>query len=135
LASSVIVADLSLEMLRQAKEKGGMSLTCSHSEWLPFPDEYFERVIMIDAFHHVCDQRDTARELWRVLKRGGRIVIEEPDIRKFTVKLVAMAEKLALMRSHFLSPPDIGSLFKYSNAEIRMEYESYNAWIIVDKSY
>jgi hypothetical protein len=48
--------------------------------------------------------------------------------------LVALAEKLALMRSHFLSPPRIGSLFNYPNAEIRMEFESYNAWIIVDKN-
>jgi demethylmenaquinone methyltransferase/2-methoxy-6-polyprenyl-1,4-benzoquinol methylase len=133
LAAPVVVADLSLEMLSQAKGADDLCVSCSHSERLPFPEEYFDRVIMIDAFHHVCNQRETAGELWRVLKPGGRIVIEEPDIRSFTVKLVALAEKLALMRSHFISPPMIGSMFNHRNAEIRMEYESYNAWIIVDK--
>ena len=59
---------------------------------------------MVDALHHVIHQGQTAREMYRVLKPGGRIVIEEPDIRKFGVKLIAVAEKLLLMRSHFLSP-------------------------------
>lgn len=134
LAEPVVVADLSLEMLGQAKDKGGLCLTCSPSERLPFPDEFFDRVIMIDAFHHVCDQRETAGELWRVLKHGGRIVIEEPDIRTLTVKLVALVEKFVFMRSHFLSPPMIGSLFNYPDAEVRIEFGSYNAWIIVDKT-
>ena len=133
LAKEVVVADLSIDMLGQAKGKGGLGLTCSHSEFLPFADGYFERVIMIDAFHHVFDQKRTATELWRMLSPGGRLVIEEPDIRKMSVKLVALVEKLALMQSRFLSPPEIGTLFNYSDAKLRMEFESYNAWIIVDK--
>ena len=59
---------------------------------------------MVDALHHVINHGQTAREMYRVLKPGGRIVIEEPDIRSFYVKLIAVAEKLLLMRSHFLSP-------------------------------
>jgi demethylmenaquinone methyltransferase/2-methoxy-6-polyprenyl-1,4-benzoquinol methylase len=47
----------------------------------------------------------------RVLEPEGRSVIEEPDIRTFGVKLVALAEKILLMRSHFLSPIQIASLF------------------------
>ena len=52
-----------------------------------------------------------------VLKPGGSIVIEEPDIRKFTVKLIALAEKITLMRSHFLSPDKIAGLFKFPEAK------------------
>lgn len=133
LASPLVVADLSLGMLRQTNAKDGLYPVASHTERLPFPDEAFERVIMVDALHHVCDHRETAQELWRVLKPRGRLVIEEPDIRAFSVKLVALFEKLALMRSHFISPSKIVSLFSYSNAHSRVEYEVYNAWIIVDK--
>ena len=49
--------------------------------------------------------------MFRVLKPGGLLVIEEPDIRTFGVKLIAIAEKLLLMRSHFLAPEEITNLF------------------------
>lgn len=132
-AHPLIVADVSFGMLRQAKEKDGLQTVCSHSECLPFMDNSFERIIMVDALHHVCDHQETAQEIWRVLKPGGRVVIEEPDIRTLIVKLVALGEKLALMRSHFVSPKRIQNLFPFSNASTRIEREGYNAWIIIDK--
>src|SRR3970040_1698460 len=103
-ANPIVVADLSCKMLSEARQKDGLRPVCSHTEKLPFPDETFARIIMVDALHHVCDQRGTVGELWRTLQPGGRLVIEEPDLRLFGVKLLAIAEKLALMRSHFLSP-------------------------------
>ena len=133
LAGSVIVADLSFLMLKQAQRKVGLFSVCSVTERLPFPSETFERVIMVDALHHVCNQAETASELWRILKPGGRLVIEEPDIRKFSVKLMALAEKLAFMRSHFLAPHAITRLFPYANARISIESEGFNAWVVIEK--
>lgn len=132
-AGTIVVADLSLKMLEQARIKDGLRLACSHSERLPFPSASFERVIMVDALHHVINQQQTADELWRVLKPGGRLVIEEPDVRVWSVKLIAAFEKLALMRSHFLSPPQIAALFPYRQATITIETKGYNAWIVVEK--
>lgn len=132
-AGSLVVADLSFDMLVQAGKKGSLQTVCSHTEKLPFPDAAFERVIMVDALHHVCDHDETAAELWRMVKPGGRIVIEEPDIRRFSIKMVALAEKVALMRSHFLAPPAIVRLFPYTNARSRIVRDGWNAWIIIDK--
>jgi len=132
-ASQIIIADLSRGMLRQAALKPGLWPVCSHTEHLPFPDAFFDRVIMVDALHHVIDQTSTARELWRVLKTGGRIVIQEPDVRRFSVKLIALAEKLALMRSHFLLPPNIADLFPMDGARIEHYTEDYSAWVVILK--
>jgi ubiquinone/menaquinone biosynthesis C-methylase UbiE len=133
MAASLVVADLSFDMLKQASKKGSLQTVCSHTEKLPFDDSSFERVIMVDALHHVCDHGETALELWRVLKPGGRLLIEEPDIRQFSIKLLALAEKLALMRSHFISPPAIVRLFPYPSARSLIEKDGYNAWVIIDK--
>lgn len=134
-SAGVVLADLSLEMLAEAPGKGDFLRVCSHTEDFPFPDGCFSRILMVDALHHVCDQPQTAQELWRVLAPGGYLVLEEPDLRTFTVKLVAMGEKLALMRSHFLSPPDIAALFDHPQAVVRIEteVEGFNAWVIVHK--
>jgi 2-polyprenyl-3-methyl-5-hydroxy-6-metoxy-1,4-benzoquinol methylase len=132
-AAPVVVADLSYSMLAEARQKEGLRPVSAHTEKLPFADETFARIIMVDALHHVCDQRATADELWRTLQPGGRIVIEEPDVRTFVVKLLALAEKVALMRSHFLSPPRIAALFDHPNARVRVEAGEFNAWVIVGK--
>jgi ubiquinone/menaquinone biosynthesis C-methylase UbiE len=133
MAGEIVVADLSLKMLREAAKKNSLDVVNSHSERLPFPDRVFERILMVDALHHVCDQKQTAQELFRVLAPGGRIVIEEPDLRHWAVKLIAVIEKLALMRSHFLSPPRIAKLFQPYAAQVEIVNIGANAYVVVDK--
>ncbi len=120
-AAHALVVDESMEMLREARKKDGLRSVCSHAERMPFRDGHFDRVIMVDAFHHVADQQATAQELWRVVRPGGRIVIEEPDVRTLLVKLIALGEKIALMRTHFQTPAQIASLFEGGSACTRIE--------------
>ena len=132
-ASRVVLADETLQMTLQTRQKDSLLPVCAQTERLPFNDHAFERIIMVDALHHVSHQPQTIQELWRVLAPGGRIVIEEPDIRVFAVKLIALAEKIALMRSHFLSPRQIEDLFPFPNAHVRSEAYEGSAWVIAQK--
>lgn len=129
----IIIADLSLGMLKQVGRVSGLTTVCAQTEKLPFPSATFDRVIMVDALHHVYHQKETIEELWRLVSIGGRIIIEEPDIRNFSVKVVALLEKLALMRSHFLSPPEIINLFPGTSPQCKVVLDGFNAWVIVDK--
>ena len=132
-ATQIVVADEAYKMLREAQKKDGIQTACSHTESLPFKSNSFTLIIMVDALHHVADQPKTAAELWRVLAPGGQIIIEEPNIQLSGVKAMALAEKLALMRSHFLSPAQMLNLFQDNAAKKRLELEDTSAWIIIEK--
>lgn len=129
----VVVADESPEMLREAGLKDGLLPLRTPTERLPFADETFERVIMVDALHHVAHQQHTADELFRVLKPGGMLVIEEPNVDLFAVKLLALGEKLLLMRSRFLSPHRMAHLFHDREAAVHLHHEDGTAWVLVEK--
>jgi ubiquinone/menaquinone biosynthesis C-methylase UbiE len=119
-------------MLRYAAEKKLLTV-CTPVEHLPFATGCFDRVLMIDALHHVIDQKQTVRELCRVLTPSGRLIIIEPEIRRFIVKIIALGEKLLLMRSHFLSSEKISALFENLNVYVRVEFYKYNVVILVEK--
>jgi len=133
MVKKVIVADSSVNMLREAQEKG-LTTVNSNSERLPFADGSIQRVIMVDAFHHVKNQHETLQEMWRVLDQDGIIVIEEPDIKNFYVKLIAVGEKLLLMRSHFVSPSRIAEMGDFDGrAAINIKRDKGIAWISIKK--
>ena len=48
-------------------------------ERLPFPDGLFDTVICTETLEHVPDDGAVVRELLRVLRRGGTLVISVPD--------------------------------------------------------
>lgn len=132
-AASVTVVDLSFNMLREARLKPGLNGVMAGSEHLPYEESSFDVVLMVDAFHHVIDQSLTLREMFRVVKPGRSLVVEEPDINTFLVKLVAFGEKLLGMRSHFLSGEEIAGLLKTFCNDIRIYRKEYIVWVVVKK--
>ena len=127
-----VVADLSLAMVHRAAEKD-LESVCAPAERLPFASGTFDRIIMLDALHHVRDQAQTVSELWRVLSVGGRLVIVEPDIAQFAVKLIALVEKILLMRSHILSGRAIMALFEDLGTRPRLIYSDHNVIVLLEK--
>ncbi len=129
----LVVSDLSHRMLAKARKKDIRPVQ-AHAEKLPFVDEFFDRVLVVDALHHFCSQHESISDLLRVLKPGGRMVIEEPDFTHKGVKILALIEKMLLMRSHFHSPEEIQGMIMSNNVSAHIERDHrYTAWIIADK--
>jgi len=127
------VIDVSLGMVIQARVKG----LCAYrgvAERLPFPNGAFDRILVVDAFHHFADWPRAAAELLRVLRPNGRLVIEEPDIGNGLVKLIALGERLLRMRSRFYAPADLARLFRATGGRVKL-YEDHGGiyWAVVER--
>ena len=130
----LIICDLSWEMISVAKIKGHEQVVQTSATENPFPNDYFDRIIVVDALHHFPDQDCTITELIRILKPGGKLFIEEPDINFFSVKLIALAEKLALMGSHIHAPEEIKSMIEANGISARIISDGkFAAYIVAEK--
>jgi ubiquinone/menaquinone biosynthesis C-methylase UbiE len=130
----VVLIDLSPGMLGQASRKDGLVRTQAQVERLPFREGAFDRIIVVDALHHFGDQWAAAGELMRVLAPGGRLVIEEPNVDRWLIKLLALAERLTLMRSRFYPPEAMARMFRAHGGRVTSHTDHpINAWVVVDK--
>lgn len=70
--------DMSTEAIRWCKEKGLGTVRQGDVCAIPVPDESFDLVLATDIIEHVDDDLKALKELQRVLKKSGRIVITVP---------------------------------------------------------
>jgi SAM-dependent methyltransferase len=76
----VSAVDISSELLEAAKELSGhvrpsINFQLGDAEQLPFPDASFDGVISTFGVIFAQDQQQAARELGRVMRKGGRLVL------------------------------------------------------------
>ncbi len=56
------------------------------ADCLPFPDAAFDRVVVVDMLEHAPDEAAFARELARVTKPGGRLVVNTPHLKRTALR-------------------------------------------------
>lgn len=57
------------------------------NDTLNYPDGYFDIVVMLAVIEHLIDPAIALGELGRVLKPGGRLIIDTPNIAKWTRRI------------------------------------------------
>lgn len=71
----VTAADFTLEMMRVGQQNGSLPFSAADALRLPFADSSFNAVVSGFLMRNVTDLHKALQEQYRVLKRGGRIVI------------------------------------------------------------
>jgi SAM-dependent methyltransferase len=76
---------------------------------IPFPPNYFDKVIVVFAFHHFPDQGDALEEFRRVIKKQGLLLIHEDKPKALGTSL---ERRFLGGKANFLSSEDLESLAK-----------------------
>ena len=90
---------------------GAPNLSCTVEEdTLPFPDLCFDRVLLVHGLEAAENARRMLREVWRVLKDDGRLLVVAPN----RVGLWAHAESTPFGHGQPYSPGQVGRLLAAS---------------------
>lgn len=103
----IIVVDASLPMLIEAKKREQLKPVLADGAALPFTAEMIDGVLIADAYHHFQQRDAVIKEVYRVVKGNGVLLIFEPNIARFVVKIVAVVEKVLGMNSRFFTLDEI----------------------------
>jgi len=107
----ITVADSSPGMLAVCRKHGGINCVLAFAENLPFADGYFDKIIIVDAFHHFQDHEKVAIEVERLLRKSGKLIIEEFNPAKPIGWLASVFESLLNMKSVFYTPASLSAFW------------------------
>lgn len=68
-----------LESAERARQSENLTYLLASGYDVPFPDESFDAIICAQVYEHVTDQESLAREVKRVLRRGGFCFFSGPN--------------------------------------------------------
>jgi 2-polyprenyl-3-methyl-5-hydroxy-6-metoxy-1,4-benzoquinol methylase len=85
-----------------AREGGTAEFVRANLEQLPFPDDSFDRVLSVQVIEHLLDPPAGIRELVRVLKPGGTLVLSTDNSKNYVSRALNLP-RTALVRALNLS--------------------------------
>jgi ubiquinone/menaquinone biosynthesis C-methylase UbiE len=112
-----------LEKCRQDYADRDLYLIVGEAETLPFPAATFDNVFSLGALNHVNAPGQALREMARVVKPGGLVVVadEMPDLpnRQIAHKLgLRKLQQWILSRVFFLGPKMSGVILEHTHLKI-----------------
>jgi SAM-dependent methyltransferase len=78
--------DLTEEAVASIRSLVGEDVHLVRGDRLPFPDATFDCVVVVDMLEHVPDDAAFARELARLVRPGGRLVVNTPHLKRTALR-------------------------------------------------
>ena len=124
LVKKVLILDPSAGMRAKAKAKD-IAVVAGVAEQMPFSNASFDVGFCTDAFHHIRHQARAIKEIHRVLKPHGLLVMEEFDPATVRGRCVVLLEKLLAFGSTFWTPDALAGLLTRNHFSVIIPTRSW----------
>jgi len=125
--AKVIAADFTLEMMRVGQGRGSLNFSSADALRVPFPDSCFDAVVSGFLMRNVIDLQKALQEQYRVLKRGGRIIILDTTRPKKNI-----LSPLIRLHMHVIIPA-LGRLLTGAREEYRYLPETTEGFVTAEE--
>jgi demethylmenaquinone methyltransferase/2-methoxy-6-polyprenyl-1,4-benzoquinol methylase len=125
--AKVIAADFTLEMMRVGQKRGPLNFSSADALYLPFQDWSLDAVVSGFLMRNVIDLQKALQEQYRVLKKGGRMVILDTTRPKKN-----LLSPLIWVHMHFIIPA-LGRLLTGSSDAYRYLPETTEGFVTAEE--
>lgn len=94
LVGELTVSDISEKLASKVGKEMGVSWTCQDACSLELPDNSYDIVISSECIEHVPNPQKALKEMARILKPGGFLVVTTPNKLWYPVLWLSMATKI-----------------------------------------
>lgn len=102
-------------------------------EYMPFNDNYFDKIIVLDYLSHTADCNKSIKEIKRVLKDDGEVIVEDLNLKDIKVKLKYLKHRFCGDNIHYYYPNQIQNIFNQFNFEGMLKEIKNKRYIYIGK--
>jgi len=129
--SEAVVVDPSHKMLKKIRNPN-ISVIQGEGSFLSVKNEIFDLAVLVNVLHHIHrnKQKEVLAEVFRILKKNGRLFIIEAFFPKtFFNRLFCVIENLAVGKTYHLSAEQLESYLKNVGfTRVAMTYPKDHSW-------
>lgn len=113
-----LIVDRNARMLSRAPRGRSLQPVRADASVLPLPAGSVDGALCLDALHHFPRPVAALREVNRVLRPGGRLVIEELDSSRISVRVLGRLEHLLGEPGTLWRPDELESMAREAGLEV-----------------
>ena len=102
-------------------------------EFLPFDDNQFNKIIIVDQFNVITDCEKASSEIQRVLKGNGEVILEDLNLKNLKVKLNYLKHKFCSSVAKIHYPHEVFNIFSRLNFDGMIKESNKLKYIYVGK--
>ena len=116
--TGVEISDFAAEIGR----KKGLKIITGDLIDQKFTESHFDVITMFDVLEHVPKPKEIIREVYRILKKGGLVVINTPDVESLWARVLGTHWQLIMPPEHinYFSPKNLGDYLSKNGFEVKI---------------